>query len=68
MMDGHKMDLFALYLSFIGWFILVALTFGLLSFYVIPYLQMSLAVFYQNISKDFFAEVDEKIKQEELDF
>ena len=67
-MDGHKMDLFALYLSFIGWFILVVISFGLLSFYVIPYLQMSLAVFYQNISRDFFAEVDGKINQEELDF
>jgi len=38
---GHKWDLFVLDLSFIGWFILSALTCGLASFYVTPYYNMT---------------------------
>ena len=37
-MNGHKMDLFILDLSFIGWHLLGALTFGLLNvFWIAPY-------------------------------
>ena len=37
-MDGHKMDLFIMQLSFLGWQLLGALTFGLLNiFWVTPY-------------------------------
>ncbi len=37
-MDGHKMDLFVMQLSFIGWQLLGILTFGLLNiFWVTPY-------------------------------
>ena len=37
-MDGHKAELFVLYLSFIGWYLLSGLTFGLLGiFFVVPY-------------------------------
>jgi len=50
MMDGHKMRLFMLYLSFIGWYILGALTFGILTvLYVEPYVQQTLALFYDDI-------------------
>lgn len=49
MMDGHKMELFMLNLSFIGWCLLVPLTFGLASIYVLPYIQASMARFYRNI-------------------
>lgn len=38
LMDGKKAELFVLRLSFIGWFLLSAITFGLLGiFYVFPY-------------------------------
>ena len=37
MMNGRKLPLFIFDLSFIGWFILVALTFGLAGLYVFPY-------------------------------
>ena len=47
MMQGHKMDLFLLYLSFIGWIILSALTFGLLLLYVVPYVSQTISVYYQ---------------------
>jgi uncharacterized membrane protein len=46
MMNGHKMELFMLGLSFIGWFLLGALTFGVGMFFVIPYYQTTLANFY----------------------
>ena len=49
MMDGHKLDLFILDLSFIGWLILCALTFGLLSFYVAPYMEATRAAFYEKL-------------------
>lgn len=37
MTNGHKMDLFVLSLSFIGWFLLVAITFGIAGIWVTPY-------------------------------
>ena len=46
---GHKMDLFLLSLSFIGWFLLVGITFGLAGIYVLPYVQASMANAYNAI-------------------
>ena len=42
MMDGHKMDLFVLYLSFIGWGLLCGITFGIAAIWVIPYMQATM--------------------------
>ncbi len=50
MMDGHKMDAFILDLSFIGWWILTSLTFGLAGiFYVIPYYNQTYAELYLSL-------------------
>lgn len=49
MMDGNKMKLFYLQLSFIGWFILCILTLGLLLIWVYPYYLSALAGFYEEI-------------------
>ena len=49
MMNGHKMDLFVLYLSFIGWGLLVGITFGIAAIWVVPYMQATLANFYLSI-------------------
>lgn len=49
LMDGHKTELFVLYLSFIGWLILCVLTLGILIIYVGPYMHASLAAFYNEI-------------------
>ena len=49
MMDGHKMDLFILDLSFIGWILLSVLTCGALLFYVEPYMMASRSAFYLEI-------------------
>ena len=48
-MDGHKMDLFVLQLSFIGWMILTSLTFGILGIYTVPYMNATFANFYNSI-------------------
>ncbi len=47
MMNGYKGKLFCLDLSFIGWFLLSALTFGLLGLYVLPYYNAARARFYE---------------------
>ncbi len=40
-MEGHKWEFFVFCLSFIGHFLLVALTFGIYSIYAIPYIQVA---------------------------
>ena len=50
LMDGHKMDLFILELSFIGWGLLSALTLGIGSLWLNPYIQAAHAAFYRNLS------------------
>ena len=49
MMYGHKMELFILDLSFLGWYLLAALTFGLLLLYVAPYHKAAHTAFYENL-------------------
>ena len=47
MMDGEKMEAFIMDLSFVGWYLLSAVTCGLLAiFYVNPYVQASFAEMY----------------------
>ena len=52
MMKGHKFDLFYLYLSFIGWGILSVLTCGIGFIWLIPYMQMSVAAFYEDLKAE----------------
>lgn len=49
MMKGHKMELFWLYLSFIGWGILCILTFGFGFIFLFPYMYTTLAHYYEDI-------------------
>jgi uncharacterized membrane protein len=64
MMDGYKWELFVLHLSFIGWFILGALTFGiLLILYVLPYYYQTLAIFYQKVKANYDPKVKEGFPQ-----
>lgn len=51
MMDGNKWSLFCLEISFIGWAILSALTFGIGQLFLNPYIQMATAHFYLNLSR-----------------
>jgi len=53
MMSGHKMKLFVMQLSFLGWMLLGVITFNILNIlYVIPYMQLSMAGFYANVKQD----------------
>lgn len=49
-MKGNKLRLFFFGFSFIGWEILVVLTFGIAGIWVAPYMQASYAAFYREIS------------------
>lgn len=51
LMDGHKWEYFVLQLSFLPWYILTALTFGVLYIWVGPYVSATEAAFYREISK-----------------
>lgn len=51
MMDGHKLDLFMLGLSFILWGLLVAITAGIAILYVGPYMQATFTEFYLDIKQ-----------------
>lgn len=51
MMNGHKLDFFILELSFIGWIILMPFTFGLLSLWLVPYMQVTYANFYNSLKE-----------------
>lgn len=53
MTDGHKGDLFYLHLSFLGWFLLSALTYNILGIvYVYPYFYAAQAFAYEEIKAD----------------
>ena len=49
MTDGFKGDIFVLDLSFILWYMLIGVTFGLAAFYVVPYVQTTQAMYYENL-------------------
>ena len=51
MMYGHKSDYFIFNLSFIGWYLLIPLTLGILSIYVIPYVSTAQLLYYEELSK-----------------
>ena len=53
MMKGHKMALFILYLTFIGWGILCIFTLGIGYFWLVPYINASLAGFYEEVKADY---------------
>ena len=50
MMDGRKMDLFVLNISFIGWILLSALTLGIGYLWLNPYMGMAQTCFYRSLS------------------
>lgn len=52
LMKGHKWRLFCLDFSFIGWYLLSALTLGILSFWVTPYHMTARAEFYQELLEE----------------
>ena len=61
MMNGHKMELFLLDLSFIGWILLSLITCGILFLYVAPYMQAARAEFYRTLKGEDEPKADEPI-------
>ena len=51
MMKGHKMDYFVLQLSFIGWIILGIFTLGILYLWLVPYMNVTMCNFYNNLKE-----------------
>ena len=50
LMNGKRGSFFVLELSFIGWALLAAFTFGIGAFWLIPYMQVAIICFYEQIS------------------
>jgi len=50
-MEGHKSELFVLYLSFIGWALLGAITCGIGYIWILPYMQATFTNYYHKIKK-----------------
>lgn len=55
-MEGRRWKLFCLYLSFIGWGILSILTFGIGFLWLAPYMNASIAAFYEDARAEYEAE------------
>ena len=53
MMDGHKLDLFMLYLSFIGWYLLSILTLCIGTLWVMPYQYTAMVAFYEDVKAEY---------------
>ena len=53
MMKGHKWELFVLQLSFIGWILLSLLSLGIGLLWVIPYMQVAEAHFYEDVKAEY---------------
>ncbi len=53
MMEDYVVDYFLLILSFIGWFILGIFTFGILYIWLIPYVMLTCACFYDKVKKEY---------------
>lgn len=63
MTQGHKGELFVLSLSFIGWGLLVGITFGIAAIWVVPYMQATMTNAYQSLKPTVVAEPVAAIEQ-----
>lgn len=52
MMYGHKWELFVLDLTFIGWWLLCAITFGIALLFVYPYMELAHVEFYKELQAE----------------
>ena len=50
-MKGHRLDYIILGLSFLGWYILCYFTLGILLIWLLPYMMVTLANFYNEIKE-----------------
>ncbi len=64
LMHGHKMEFFLLGLSFIGWAVLSVFTLGILYIWLMPYMVVTIAVYYDRLKKLNSVGTDEVISAE----
>lgn len=63
MTKGHKMELFVLALSFIGWGLLVVVTLGIASIWVAPYMQATFTNAYYSLKPVVEVEAEEVVEE-----
>ena len=63
MMQGHEGKYIWLIVSFIGWLLLSAVTMGIASMYVTPYMGVTLAMFYRALGGDKIAGLAQKTEE-----
>lgn len=51
MMEGHKWEYFVFNLSFIGWFLLIPITLGIVLIWLIPYIQTANIMYYEKLKE-----------------
>ena len=61
LMNGHKMELFILHISFFFWHILTTITFGIAGLYVVPYVNATVTNFYLKIGLEDIANEEIRI-------
>jgi len=49
---GYKLDIFITQLSFIGWYMLSVVTFGIILFWAVPYMYLTMANLYQFLKEE----------------
>ncbi|NLL62965.1 MAG: DUF975 family protein [Ruminococcaceae bacterium] len=67
LMKGQKLNLFFLFISFIGWQILSLLTLGIGYFFLSPYMEQATYAFYKNISTPDIIEPDQSDFTNDMD-
>ena len=60
MMYGRKMEYFIFQLSFIGWYLLVGITFGIAMLWVGSYLAVSFSLYYEDLKSTYFANSEDR--------
>ena len=50
-MNGYKMDYFMLVLSFFGWLLLGIFTLGILYIWLVPYMNVTFILYYEELKK-----------------
>lgn len=65
-MNGHKMDYFVFGLSYIGWFLLVPFTLGLLLIWLEPYFKTAQTKFLNDIKEEFEGGAKKEVKEAEV--
>ena len=51
LMNGYKWDYFVFILSFIGWFLLIPFTLGIILIWLVPYFRVANAIYYDELYK-----------------